>query len=95
MTTETVMSKSGYITARVDQKLKAKAETVLRRVGISTTQLITVLLHQVVLRQGVPFDIEVPNSETQRAMRELDAGKGERFTGPTKAALDEMIRTAK
>ena len=42
-----------------------------------------------------PFNIDIPNKETQRAMRELDAGKGERYRGSTKEALDEIIRTAK
>ena len=95
METDTFMPKTGYITARVDDKLKAKAEKVLRKVGVSTTELITMLLHQVVLREGVPFNIDIPNKETQKAMRDLDAGKGERYRGATKDALDEMIRTAK
>ena len=82
------MPKTGYITARVDDKLKAQAEKVLRRVGVSTSEVITMLLHQVVLRGGVPFAIEIPNKETQQ-------GKGERYRGSTKDALDEIVRTAK
>ena len=85
------MPKTGYITARVDDKLKARAETVLRKVGVSTTELITMMLHQVVLRQGVPFDIEIPNRKTQQAMRNLDAGKGERFDGTTREFIDSML----
>ena len=95
MATDTLMPKTGYITARVDDKLKARAESVLRKVGVSTTELITMMLHQVVLRQGVPFDIEIPNKETQKAMRDLDAGKGERFDGPTSDALDAMLKSVK
>ena len=95
MATDTIMPKTGYITARVDDKLKAQAEKVLRRVGVSTSEVITMLLHQVVLRGGVPFAIEIPNKETQQAMRELEAGKGERYRGSTKDALDEIVRTAK
>ena len=95
MATDSIMPKTGYITARVDDKLKARAEKVLRKIGVSTTELITMLLHQVVLREGVPFNIDIPNKETQKAMRDLDAGKGERYRGATKDALDEMIRTAK
>ena len=89
------MPKTGYVTARVDEKLKAKAEKVLHRLGVSTSDLITMLLHQVVLREGVPFDIEIPNKETRKVMRELEAGKGERFSGTTTGALDEMLRSVK
>jgi DNA-damage-inducible protein J len=89
------MSKDATINARVDKKLKAKAELVLDRVGIRTSDLITMLLHQVVLHNGVPFDVKIPNKETRKAMAELDAGKGERFTGPTKDALDRMMSSGK
>ena len=91
MTMDTLMPKTGYITARVDHTLKASAETVLRKVGVSTTELITMLLHQVVLRQAVPFDIEIPNKETQKAMRDLDTGKGESFSGTTREFIDSML----
>jgi DNA-damage-inducible protein J len=75
------MPKDATINARVDKKLKAKAELVLDRVGIRTSDLITMLLHQVVLHNGVPFDVKIPNKETRKAMAELDTGKGERFVG--------------
>ena len=73
------MPKNAYINARVDKTLKARAEKVLSRVGISTTDAITMLLHQIVLRKGLPFDARIPNKETIAAMTELDAGKGERY----------------
>src|SRR6185503_20760865 len=54
------MPKNAYITARVDKSLKAKAEKVLGRVGITTTDAITMLLHQIVLRKGLPFEARIP-----------------------------------
>ena len=89
------MPKNATINARVDEALKTRAETVLRRVGVSTSDVITMLLHQIVLRQGIPFDVRIPNSETRAAMAALDAGQGERFTGATGAALDAMTRPGK
>lgn len=89
------MPKTATINARVDEQLKAKAEKVLRKVGISTSEAVTMLLHQIVLQKGLPFEAKVPNAETRKAMAELDAGLGEVFTGSTKDALDAMIRSAK
>ncbi len=89
------MPKTATINARVDEKLKARAEKVLREVGISMSDTITMLLHQIVLQKGLPFEAKIPNAETQRAMRELDAGLGERYDGPTSEALDAMMRSAK
>ncbi len=89
------MPKTATINARVDEKLKARAEKVLRRVGVTTTGVITMLLHQIVLRQGIPFETRIPNAETQRAMRELDAGKGERYTGSAREVFGRIIKTRK
>src|ERR1700719_4558087 len=64
--------KTGYITARVEPKLKARAARVLATVGVSTTDAITMFLRQVVLRNGLPFEVRVPNAETKRAIEELE-----------------------
>ena len=91
----TIVPKSATINARVDDKLKAKAEKVLRRVGVSTTDVITMLLHQVVLHDGVPFEVKIPNKATRKAMAELDAGKGEVFTGSTRDVFDRIAKPRK
>ena len=89
------MPKTATINVRVDEKVKAKAEKILGKIGISMSDTISMLLHQIALQKGIPFEVKVPNAETQRAMRELDAGLGERFTGSTKDALDAMMKSAK
>jgi DNA-damage-inducible protein J len=66
------MGKTGYITARIEPKLKARAARVLANVGVSTTDAITIFLRQVVLRNGIPFEVRVPNAQTKRAIEELE-----------------------
>jgi DNA-damage-inducible protein J len=66
------MGKTGYITARIEPKLKARAARVLANVGVSTTDAITMFLRQVVLRNGLPFEVRMPNAETKRAIEELE-----------------------
>jgi DNA-damage-inducible protein J len=66
------MGKTGYITARIEPKLKARAARVLAAVGVSTTDAITMFLRQVVLRNGIPFEVRLPNAETKRAIEELE-----------------------
>jgi len=89
------MPKNATINARVDDKLKARAEKVLARVGVNTTDVITMLLHQIVLRDGVPFDVTIPNTETRKAMAELEAGKGQVFTGSTRETFDRIVKPRK
>ena len=85
------MPKDATINARVDKRLKAKAEKVLSRVGISTTQAITMLLHQIVLRNGLPFEARIPNAETLAAIRDLEESKGERFEGTAEQLFDHIL----
>ncbi len=47
-----------------------QAERVLRELGLSATEAITLFYTQVVLRQGVPFEVSIPNAATVEALRE-------------------------
>jgi len=89
------MPKNAYINARVDKNLKAKAEKVLSRVGISTTDAVTMLLHQIVLRKGLPFDVRIPNEETIAAIAELDEGAGEIFASSARETFDQLVKSPK
>jgi DNA-damage-inducible protein J len=80
--------KDAYINVRVDRRLKTQAEKVLRSVGVSTSDIVTLLLRQVVLTRGVPFDVRLPNKETLDAMAELDEGGGEASTTTTRDTFD-------
>jgi DNA-damage-inducible protein J len=89
------MAKDAYINTRVDKDLKAKAEKVLSRVGVSTSDAITMLLHQIVLRKGLPFEVRIPNKETVAALAELDNGGGERFDGTAEELVKHLTRSRK
>lgn len=69
------MSKTAVISTRVDPELKRNAEAVFQQLGLSTTQAITLFLHQVELQQGLPFQVKVPNAETRAAIEESRRGE--------------------
>ena len=85
----TVHKKTGYINTRVAPALKADAENVLERLGVTTTEAITMFLNQVVLQQGLPFPVRIPNAETAAALREA---KERPETLTTYDSVDSMIR---
>ena len=66
------MAKTAMITTRVDPDLKADAEKVLNKLGISTTEAINLFLSQVRLRRGLPFDVKIPNKATLKAMKDAE-----------------------
>lgn len=84
------MAKTAYINARVEPKLKKDSEAILQRVGVNTSDLVTMLLKQVVLRDGIPFEVKVPNKETRKAMAELEDPK-KRGKLKAYATTDEMF----
>jgi addiction module RelB/DinJ family antitoxin len=67
------MGKTAYITARVEPELKAAAEGVLEKLGVSTTDAITMFLRQVTLHRGLPFEVRIPNAATVAALNELES----------------------
>jgi DNA-damage-inducible protein J len=69
------MSKTETIRARVDAKLKAQAEGVLAKLGLNASEAIRLFYKQVALRDGLPFDVTLPNAETRQALSDADEGK--------------------
>ena len=70
------MAKTEFIRARVEPELKYRAEEVFSKIGLSTTEAITLFYAQVTLHGGLPFAVRVPNSETIEAMRQAGTGVG-------------------
>jgi len=81
--------KTETIRARITPNLKADAEAILATLGLSATEAITLFYHQVVLQEGLPFEVRLPNKETRRAMRAVKARKGIKHTS-LKAPKEEF-----
>ena len=69
------MNKTSSVRARIEPDLKNKAEQVFHDLGLSTTQAITLFFRQVELRNGLPFDVIIPNETTRRTLGDTDAGR--------------------
>lgn len=67
------MAKTATIRARIEPNLKEDVEKLFRKMGISTTDAINLFYRQVKLRNGLPFDVVVPNKTTEKTFRNTDA----------------------
>jgi DNA-damage-inducible protein J len=65
--------KEDRIQARIEPNLKQSAEAIFSRLGLTATQAIRMFYAQVEMRAGIPFDVVIPNKETQEAMEEGEA----------------------
>ena len=59
----------------MEPDLKDKAEYVFRKLGLTTTQALTLFYKQVELRNGLPFDVAIPNETTHRTLADTDSGR--------------------
>ena len=66
--------KNAVINARIESELKGDVESILKKLGLSATQAITIFYQQIKLNNGIPFEIKIPNSETQRVIEESRRG---------------------
>ncbi len=76
------------IQARIEPELKAAAESIFKKLGLSSSDAIRLFYKQVELREGLPFRLEIPNRKTVAAMRELERGGGKVFKN-TKDLFDD------
>ena len=71
------MAKTSPVYARIDTSLKDKAEAVLTKLGITPSGAIQMFYSQIVLHNGIPFDVRIPSPKPMPAVAlsraELDA----------------------
>jgi DNA-damage-inducible protein J len=72
--------KNAVVHSRIDPETKEKAESILHRLGVSPTEAIRMFYTQITLRNGLPFTVDIPNEETERALADSRSGRDlERF----------------
>jgi DNA-damage-inducible protein J len=69
-----------YVRARIDTKTKKRAAKALQAMGLSISDAIRLLMLRVADERRLPFEVKAPNLATRKAIAELEAGKGKRFT---------------
>jgi DNA-damage-inducible protein J len=69
-----------YVRARIDTPTKTRAENALKAMGLTVSDAIRLLMLRVAEERRLPFEVKVPNATTKKAIAELEAGKGARFS---------------
>jgi addiction module RelB/DinJ family antitoxin len=85
------MANTSPVYARIDTSLKDRAETILTKLGITPSGAIQMLYSQIILHNGIPFDVRIPSpkpvaagtlsraeldAELMKGVESLKAGKG-------------------
>lgn len=67
--------KTATVRARIEPDLKHDVETVFALLGLSVSEAIEIFLRQVKLRNGIPFEIRIPNEITTKTFEDTDHGR--------------------
>jgi DNA-damage-inducible protein J len=70
------MNKTATVRARIEPGLKRSGDRVLKKIGLTPSDAVTLFYKQITLRNSIPFSLNVPNPETEKAIREARAGVG-------------------
>ena len=55
------MAKSANLYARIEPDIKEQAETILAALGIPASNAITMFYKQIILNNGLPFEVKLPD----------------------------------
>ena len=91
-------TKSANVTARVQPEIKQQAEAILSALGIPTSNAITMFYKQIILNNGLPFEVKLPTPPLalrymtpEQLNAELEKGYQQAKSGQT-IPLDEAFR---
>ena len=68
-------TKTSVIPTRIDSNLKADAESILKKTGLTSSEAVRLFYRQVELNQGIPFDVKIPNKLTVETLAKSDRGE--------------------
>jgi DNA-damage-inducible protein J len=73
------MARTATIQSRIEPQTKIQAQNILNKLNISLSEAISMYLKQIILHNGIPFELKIPNQATLQAVEELESGKGVTF----------------
>ncbi|MFM9970037.1 MAG: type II toxin-antitoxin system RelB/DinJ family antitoxin [Burkholderiales bacterium] len=81
--------KSTDVRSRIEPDLKDRASEVLAACGLNLSDAIRLFLRQVVVQEGLPFEVKTPNAITIAAMKEARSMKRATF-GAAQELFDDI-----
>jgi len=83
------MAKTEMTHARLTPEIKEKAEAILHDLGITVSGAYEMFYRQIIAHDGLPFELQLPNEKTIKAMKEARDGKGKKYHN-VKAMFNDM-----
>jgi DNA-damage-inducible protein J len=75
-------TKTASARALIDPEIKKGAETILKELGLSVSKSFELYYRQIIAHRGLPFELQVSNAKTMKAIENSRQGKGKTFSSP-------------
>jgi len=72
---------------KLDTTVKQEAQEIFAQLGLTLGEAVNLFLNQVRLNKGLPFEVKIPNSKTQKVLQEARDGYNMQ-----ECSLDELIQ---
>ena len=69
------MAANSVVRARIDEHIKAQAETVLASIGLTVSDAFRMMMIRIATEKALPFEPLIPNDETIEAMKAARRGE--------------------
>lgn len=69
------MSAKVQTSLRLEADKLAQAKRILDDLGLNFSEAVNIFTNQIILKQGLPFMVTLPNDATRKAMQEVRQGK--------------------
>ena len=96
---ELLLTKSASLYARMEPEVKQQAEAILSTLGIPASNAINMFYKQIILHNGIPFDVTIParakdlaDMSAHQLDRELEKGCADMLAGRVATASDAFAR---
>ncbi len=83
------MAKTAMTHARLTPEIKEKAEAILQDLGITISAAYEMFYRQIIAHNGLPFELQLPNEKTIKAMKYARDGRGKKYHN-VKAMFDDI-----
>ena len=72
--------KTATARARIQPEVKEQAERILNDLGLSVSGAFEIFYRQIILNNGLPFDVQIPNEITRAAIQASRHGEVEKWS---------------
>ncbi|MBE6523266.1 MAG: type II toxin-antitoxin system RelB/DinJ family antitoxin [Thermoplasmata archaeon] len=89
------MTKTDLIHIRIDPDVKEQSEIVLKRLGLNMSYAVSIFLNQIIMRNGLPFNVEVTEAQTEaeRMAEAIESTGGKGDVSPENQKIIHLLAT--